>query len=262
MNNRRKLVITLGAGALVAPLACFAQRPDRVWRVGFLSARSRPVSLDSDEYSGFPQGMRELGYVEGKNLRIDWRYAEGKYERLPELVAELMRLKVDVIVAAGSPVISAAQKSGTIVPIVAVNAQDPVGSGFIKSLARPGGNITGLSSLASDIGPKHLEMLLGMVPKLTRVAVLVNFDNPSHSVTLKNIQAAAEKANAKAFRWTHGLRKRSRKHFPQWPGKKPELSLWRVMRFSSSKRARSPNWRRRIGYRQYPGFGNTWRLVV
>jgi len=199
MNNRRKLVITLGAGALVAPLACFAQRPDRVWRVGFLSARSRPVSLDSDEYSGFPQGMRELGYVEGKNLMIDWRYAEGKYERLTELVAELVRLKVDVIVAAGSPVISAAQKAGASVPIVAVNAQDPVGSGFIKSLARPGGNITGLSSLASDIGPKHLEMLLGMVPKLTRVAVLVNFDNPSHSVTLKNIQAAAEKANAKAF---------------------------------------------------------------
>ena len=199
MNKRRDLLVALGAGALVAPLACFAQQPDKVWRVGFLSARSRPVSLDSDEYSGFPQGMRELGYVEGKNLVIDWRYAEGKYERLPDLVAELVRLKVDVIVAPGSPVISAAQKAGTSVPIVAVNAQDPVGSGFIKSLARPGGNITGLASLASDIGPKHLEMLLGMVPKLARVAVLVNFDNPSHPVTLKNIQAAAEKANAKAF---------------------------------------------------------------
>ncbi len=199
MNNRRKLVIALGAGALVAPLACFAQQPDRVWRVGFLSARSRPVSLDSDEYGGFPQGMRELGYVEGKNLVIDWRYAEGKYERLPELVAELVRLKVDVIVAPGSPVISAVQKASTTVPIVVVNAQDPVGSGLIKSLAHPGGNITGLSSLAVDIGPKHLEMLLGMVPKLTRVAVLVNFDNPSHPVTLKNIQAAAQKANAKAF---------------------------------------------------------------
>ena len=199
MNNRRKLVIALGAGAFVAPLACFAQQPDRVWRVGFLSARSRPVSLDSDEYGGFPQGMRELGYVEGKNLVIDWRYAEGKYERLPELVAELVRLKVDVIVAPGSPVISAVQKAGTTVPIVVVNAQDPVGSGLIKSLAHPGGNITGLSSLAVDIGPKHLEMLLGMVPKLTRVAVLVNFDNPSHPVTLKNIQAAAQKANAKVF---------------------------------------------------------------
>ena len=120
MNKRRDLLVALGAVALVTPLACFAQRPDRVWRVGFLSARSRPVSLDSDEYSGFPQGMRELGYVEGKNLVIDWRYAEGKYERLPELVAELVRLKVDVIVAPGSPVISAAQKAGAIVPIVAV----------------------------------------------------------------------------------------------------------------------------------------------
>src|SRR5258706_11545363 len=133
MNNRRELLVALGAGALLAPLACFAQQPDRVWRVGFLSARSRPVSLNSDEYGGFPQGMRGLGYVEGKNLVIDWRYAEGKYERLPELVAELVRLKVDVIVAPGSPVISAVQEAGTTVPVVVVNAQDPVGSGLIKS---------------------------------------------------------------------------------------------------------------------------------
>ncbi len=120
-------------------------------------------------------------------------------ERLPELVAELVRLKVDVIVAPGPPVISAARKVATTVPIVVVNAQDPVGSGLIKSLAHPGGNITGLTSLAVDIGPKHLEMLLDMVPKLTRVAVLVNFDNPSHPVTLKNVQAAAQKANAKVL---------------------------------------------------------------
>jgi putative ABC transport system substrate-binding protein len=199
MNNRRRLLVALGAGALGAPLACFAQQPGKVWRVGFLSARSRPVSLDSDEYGGFPQGMRELGYVEGKNLLIEWRYAEGKYERLPELLAELVRLKVDAIVAPGSPVISAAQKVTTTVPIVVVNAQDPVGSGLIKSLAHPGGNITGLSSLAVDISPKHLEMLLGMVPKLTHVAVLVNFDNPSHPVTLKNVQAAAQKANVKVL---------------------------------------------------------------
>jgi putative ABC transport system substrate-binding protein len=199
MNKRRKLVLAIGANVLAVPLASFAQQRSKVGRVGFLSARSRPVSLDSDEYGGFPQGMRELGYVEGKNLVIDWRYAEGKYERLPELLAELIRLKVDVIVAPGSPVISAVQKAGTNVPIVVVNAQDPVGSGLIKSLARPGGNITGLSSLAVDIGPKHLEMLLGMVPKLTRVAILVNFDNPSHSVTLKNIQAAAQKVNARIF---------------------------------------------------------------
>jgi len=199
VTTRRKLLIMLGAGALTAPLHSFAQQQGKVWRVGFLSARSRPVSLDSDEYGGFPQGMRELGYVEGKNLLIEWRYAEGKYERLPGLLAELVRLKVDAIVAPGSPVISAAQKVTTTVPIVVVNAQDPVGSGLIKSLAHPGGNITGLSSLAVDISPKHLEMLLGMVPKLTHVAVLVNFDNPSHPVTLKNVQAAAQKANVKVL---------------------------------------------------------------
>ena len=143
--------------------------------------------------------MRELGYVEGKNLLIEWRYAEGKYERLTELAAELVRLKVDVIVAPGPPSIGAVHKVTTTVPIVMVNAQDPVGSGLIKSLARPGGNITGLSSLIVDISPKHLEMLMNMVPKLTRVAVLVNPDNSSHLLTLKNIQAAAQTANVKVL---------------------------------------------------------------
>ena len=198
-STRRRLLIAFGTGLLAAPLVSFAQQQGKVWRVGFLSARSRPVSLDSDEYGGFPQGMRELGYVEGKNLLIEWRYAEGKYERLTELAAELVRLKVDVIVAPGPPSIGAVHKVTTTVPIVMVNAQDPVGSGLIKSLAHPGGNITGLSSLIVDISPKHLEMQMNMVPKLTRVAVLVNPDNSSHLLTLKNIQAAAQTANVKVL---------------------------------------------------------------
>ena len=194
MNIRRKLLVALGAGALAVPFGSFAQQQGKVWRVGFLMARSRLASLDSDVFGAFPRGMRELGYVEGKNLVIEWLSAEGKYERLPGLASELVRLKVDVIVAAGPPAISAAQKVTSTVPIVMANASDPVGSGYVKSLAHPGGNITGLSDLSGDLGPKRLEMLLSMVPKLTRVAVLVNRGNPSHAVALKSIRVAAQKA--------------------------------------------------------------------
>ena len=189
---RRRLLIALGAGALAAPLSSFAQPQGKIWRVGFLSARSRPDSLDSTDYGAFVRGMRELGYVEGKNLVIEWRFADGKLERLPGLAAELVQLKVDVIVAAATPATSAAQKATTTIPIVFGSAGDPVGAGLVKSLARPGGNITGLSNLNVDIGPKRLEMLLAIVPKLSRVAVLVHPDNPNHTTLLQNIQAAGQ----------------------------------------------------------------------
>jgi putative ABC transport system substrate-binding protein len=192
MNNRRKLLIMLGAGALAAPLGSFAQQQGKIWRVGFLSLR-RPASLNSDFYGAFLQGMRDLGYVEGKNLVIEWRFADGKLERLPELAAELVKLKVDVIVAAGPQAISAAQKATVTIPIVMATAPDPVGSGFVKSLAHPGGNITGLSNISADISPKQLEMLLSIVPKLSRVAVLVNPTNSSHATVLKNVQGAAQR---------------------------------------------------------------------
>ena len=199
MNTRRKLLVVLGAGALAAPLSSFAQRQGKVWRVGFLAGRRRPVSLDTDFYGAFSTGMRDLGYVEGKNVVIEWRFADGQYERLPGLVAELVRLKVDVIVAAGPPVIIAAQKATTTIPIVIVTGIDPVDAGFVKSLARPGGNITGISNLSGEVSPKHLEMLLTMVPKLSRVAVLVNPANSAHATMLKNVQAAAQKANVKVL---------------------------------------------------------------
>ena len=193
MNKRRKLIVALGAGALAAPFASFAQQPDKVWRVGFLSARNRPVSFDADEYGGFPRGMRELGYVEGKNLTIEWRFADDKPERLPALAAELVQLKVDVIMAGNPPATSAAQKATTTIPIVFGGGGDPVGSGFVKSLAHPGGNITGVSNLAEDVSPKLLEMLLSFVPRLSLVGVLADPDNSSHAAILKNIQAASRK---------------------------------------------------------------------
>jgi putative ABC transport system substrate-binding protein len=193
MNNRRKLLIVLGAGALAAPLASFAQQQGKVWRVGFLSSRSRPTSLDFDLYGAFPRGMRELGYVEGKNLMIEWRFADGKNERLPALAAELVKLNVDNIVAGGAAAIVAAQQATTKIPIVMVNSGDPVGSGFVKTLAHPGGNITGLSNIIGEIGPKHLEMLLSFVPKLSNVAILLNPDNSSYTAILENLHVATRK---------------------------------------------------------------------
>jgi putative ABC transport system substrate-binding protein len=198
MNKRRKLVIAFGAGAL-APLAAFAQQQGKVWRVGFLAQRNRPVSLETGNYGAFLQGMREHGYVEDKNLVIEWRFTEGRAELLPVLAAELVRLKVDTIVTTSTPTAQAAQKATTTIPIVMVSVSNPVESGLVKSLARPGGNITGLSSLSNDVVPKQLEMLLRMVPKLSRVAVLVNPTNSSMNTGLKNIQAAADKVKVKVL---------------------------------------------------------------
>ena len=197
MNNRRKLIVALGAGALTAPFGAFAQQQGKVWRVGWLSQGTRPDPSRPNFFAAFLQGMRELGYVEGKNMVIESRYADSKFERLPDLAAELVQLKVDVILAAATPATGAAHKATTTTPIVFVNAGDPVGSGFIKSLARPSGNITGLTNMYADISSKYLEMLLSMVPKLSRVAVLVNPANPAQFNFLKNIQAAAQKTNLK-----------------------------------------------------------------
>jgi len=196
VNERRRLLIALVAAAL-APEALLAQStpaPGKVWRVGFLSERGRPDSLDSDIFGAFAQGMRALGYDEGKNLVIEWRFAGGKYEGLPGLAVELVRSKVDVIVVAGTQGTRAAQKATTTIPIVMGSTPDPVGSGFVKSLSRPGGNITGFANLAGDLSTKQFEMLLSIVPKLSRLAVLLNPDNPSHALVLKSVQAAAQKA--------------------------------------------------------------------
>jgi putative ABC transport system substrate-binding protein len=197
MNIRRKLLVALGASALAAPLASFAQQQGKVWRVGFLTPRSRPDTLDSGIFGAFRRGMRELGYVEGKSLMIEWRFADGTSERLSGLAAELVKLKVDVIVGAGPAATSAAQKATATIPTVMGSVGDPVGSGFVKSLAHPGGNITGISNLNVDVSPKLLEMLLSMVPKLSRVTVLINPDNPTNVMILKSVQAVAQERNVK-----------------------------------------------------------------
>jgi putative ABC transport system substrate-binding protein len=195
--TRRRIIIALGATALAAPFASYAQQKGKVWRIGFLTQRHVDF-VDADfTYGPFTQGMRELGYVEGKNLVIEWRSAEGKAERLPELAAEIVRLKVDLLTTAGITAAVAARLATTAIPIVMVGISDPVGTGLVQSLARPGGNSTALSNMTADLGPKLLEMLRSMVPKLARVAVLVNPANVSRTILLKNIQVAAQRVGVK-----------------------------------------------------------------
>jgi putative tryptophan/tyrosine transport system substrate-binding protein len=172
---------------LAAPSALLAQEQPRVWRIGFLV----PDSSSTRVYDGFPQGMRELGYFEGKNCVILRRFADGKYERLPSLAAELARSNVDVIVAGTSLSVQAAHQATATIPIVMVAVPDPVGEGFATSLSRPGANITGLSSIVTELSIKHLELLRTAVPKLSRVAVLINPLNPSDSLILEQIHGAA-----------------------------------------------------------------------
>ena len=193
MNNRRKLVIALGAGALAVPIVSFAQQQGKIWRVGVLVQERRPASLESHRFGAFPTGMRNLGYVEGENLVIEWRFADGVSERLPGLAAELVQMRVDVILAATTPPTAAAQKATTTIPIVMASVGDPVGSGFVQSLAHPGGNITGLSNLTGDLGRKHLEFLLTLMPKLSRVAVLTNPANSTAATILRSVQTAAQR---------------------------------------------------------------------
>ena len=196
MNHRRKLVIALGAGAFAAPLACFAQQQrSKVARIGLLGASS--ASSYTKWQEALIAGLRELGYVEGKNISIEYRWAEGNYERLPSLTAELVQTKVDVIVAASPPAIRAAQQATTTIPIVMIATPDPVGSGFVASLSRPGRNITGLSNINVEVSSKYLELLRAAVPKLSRVTVFGNPGNPNHPDFLKRIQATAKTTGVK-----------------------------------------------------------------
>ena len=166
-----KKVFLLALCAMLLAL-CFpaeAQQPTKVSRIGYLTGATPDGQLDRIE--AFRQGLHELGYVEGKNIVIEWRSAEGKLDRLPARAAELVRLKVDIIVTAGPLATRAAKEATNTIPIVISQDPDPVGNGFVASLARPGGNITGLSSLTADLSGKRLELLKEIIPKLTRVAV-------------------------------------------------------------------------------------------
>lgn len=201
MNRRRETIAALGAGLLAGVLPAFAQQAPtpagKIWRVGFLVPRHRSASMDTEFNGGFPQGMRERGYVEGKNLVIEWRFADGDLTRLPALAAELVQLKVDALIGGGPQAIRALQQATTTIPIVMGVIGNPEAEGFIASLARPGGNITGPMINAGDIIAKRLQMLLEIAPKVSRVAVLINPENRNHVVGLADIQAAGQKLKVK-----------------------------------------------------------------
>ena len=166
-----------------------AQQSKKVPQIGYLSGASR--SSSSARTEAFRQGLRELGYVEGKNIVIEWRFAEGNPNRTPALLADLMRLKVDVIVTGGSTSTGAAKKVTTTIPIVMLQDADPVANGFVASLARPGGNITGLATLRPELSGKQLELLKEIIPRLSRVAYFGTSTNPGNAEALKETELAA-----------------------------------------------------------------------
>ena len=195
-DMRRRAFITLLGGAAAWPLAAPAQQAGTLRRIGFLLGAAPPAQFGSDPAGlGFTQGMHELGYLEGKDFVVEWRSAEGQYERLTDLAAELVRLKVDVIVAASPLAVRPAQQATTTIPIVMGYSTDPVGNGFATSLARPGGNTTGLAGASDDSAPKQLELLATIVPKLPRVAILTNPHNPNSPAVMKSAQSAAKKVD-------------------------------------------------------------------
>jgi putative ABC transport system substrate-binding protein len=176
----------LFAGALLAvAFTVEAQQQKKIPRIGYVSS-----DFNSTRIEAFRQGLRDLGYVEGQNIVIEHRYAEGNLDRLPALAAELVRLKVDVIFAETTPAVQAAKKATTTVPIVTVSG-DPVGFGFVASLARPGGNITGLANLSPELVGKRLDLLKEVVPRVSRVAVLFNPDSPGAALRMRETEAAA-----------------------------------------------------------------------
>ena len=187
----KKKITTLvfGAMLLVLSFSAQAQQAVKVQRIGFLGATS--PSVESTRVEAFRQGLRELGYVEGKNVVIEWRSSEGKEDRLPALAAELVRLKVDVIVTGGSTVTRAAREATSAIPIVMLQDSDPVGNGFVASLARPGRNITGLASLRAELSGKQLELLKEIIPKLSRVAIFGTSTDPANAPSLRETELAA-----------------------------------------------------------------------
>jgi putative ABC transport system substrate-binding protein len=191
--ERRTVVLALGFGALVVPLNSFAQQPGKIWRIGILSLPARANAFTASLFGAFLAGLRELGYIEGKNVLIEWRFADGNAARLPALASELVKLRVDVIVTYSTTAVSAAFQATKMIPIVSAAFADPVGSGFAVSLARPGGNVTGMTTMGETLFAKRLELLAIVAPNAARVAFLINPDNPFYSRAMPAYRMAAQK---------------------------------------------------------------------
>jgi putative tryptophan/tyrosine transport system substrate-binding protein len=184
----RRDFITLIGGAAALPLSARAQQAGKLPTIGFLGATP---SIESQRVAAFVQRLRELAWIDGRNLAIEYRWAEGRTERYAETAAELVRLKVDVIVTVATPATLAAKQATAVIPIVGVPLADPVGTGLVASLARPGSNVTGLSNQTIDISAKRLELLREVVPNLRRLAIMANVSNPAVVLDMGEVQAAA-----------------------------------------------------------------------
>ena len=194
---KRRAFITMLGGAAAWPLAADAQQSAKVTLVGFLG--NSTAALEGNLIEPFRKGLRELGYQEGRNLAIEFRWADGKYERFPALIAELIALNVDVIVTAGTPASLAVKQATASIPLVMVAVGDPVATGLVASLARPGGNITGLTSISSEMEGKRLELLKEVVPGISHVAVLWNAISPIQVIDERETQAAAQTLRVKVL---------------------------------------------------------------
>jgi putative tryptophan/tyrosine transport system substrate-binding protein len=186
--RRREFITLLGGAAATWPLAARAQQPGKLPTIGFLGAAP---SIESQRVAAFVQRLRELAWIDGRNLTIEYRWTEGRNERNAESAAEFVRLKVDVIVTVGTPPTLAAKQATALIPIVFAAASDPVGTGLVASLARPGGNVTGLSIQTTDLAGKRLELLREVIPRLSRLAILANVGNPASVLDMGEAQAAA-----------------------------------------------------------------------
>ncbi len=190
--KRRAFIALLGGAAASMPLAARAQHIGKVWRIGVLSGNVRPDAIETSFLGGLAEGMRALGYVEGRDYVIEWRFAEARPERYAEFAAELVRSKADIFVAGAPEAVRYLQKAAPQTPIVMALSTDPVGNGFATSLAHPGGNITGLANSLDDTAPKQLELLMEAVPHLASVGILANSSSPNYASVARNLFAATQ----------------------------------------------------------------------
>jgi putative ABC transport system substrate-binding protein len=190
--RRREFITLLGGAAAAWPLAARAQTTGKVYRIGMLLPNTPAIVARNPRIQAFLQGLRELNWIEGHNVAIEWRFAEGQFQRLATLAAELATIKVDVIVTAAAPAAEAAKEATSTIPVVIIDPGDPVGTGLVLSLARPGGNITGVTSIAPDLAAKRLALLKETVPAITSVAVLFNAAVPPAEIAMMELQVAAQ----------------------------------------------------------------------
>lgn len=212
IDGRLPFIVTITLIILAAAFTADAQEPPKIYRIGLQVVS--PRDLNATRIETFREGLRELGYVEGKNVMIEYRYAEGKLDLLPSLAAELVQQQVDVIVTVGTPGVLAAKNATGTIPIVFVSVSDPVANGVVASLARPGGNVTGLSILAPELSRKRLELLKEAFPKVTRVVVLWNPTSSGESLSFTETQGVAKALGVQLHSMDGTRRQRFRERIP------------------------------------------------